>query len=1005
MNKIRLICMTIAAVLCFSSCDDDEVFNTGTDIPEGLPAILNLTVTVPAEQEVNNSRAIADAESEITQLMIIGYETTSLRKMTIDLTPYLTQVGTAGADGLRTYKLSQAVQAYSGVYRLYIIANWKSTFGNITTEDLMAENLTEDKLRKMPFYNNKENKNIQLSGRYGFPMSGYIENFEIQPSPATNEPRLSLKRGIARIEFNFVNGVLPGGDGRLQPNFTPTKYSVYNLPEYAAMFGDWRFDLGEKKANTFDIADQRIIDGKSFTFFMLEDDQTGEREAQGLTMATTWAQRESWDHTTGSGADMANRQFLSAPANSTYVVVEGDYSGPASTDTETQNETYNGVVRFIIHLGDFSSATKGFDDYNVMRNQYHRYTVTVNGASSITANVNVTDGSTKNPAFEGNIYASHRVNLDAHYEKVMLRIPAKQFNLTDDDGNKMPNQIILSTPLTGGRKVINLDEIAASPNSRADGTDDYKWIQFQKPADKNTFPSYAGITTNTDGTVTLNTGLGYITDLATNPGQYAVLDGDYYYTAAFVDENIYTHTSMPQGQWAGFTVDDRVMIFNPDKRLVSPNGQSVLGPNTGFYISQKPIQSSYDLSDVPTGNNPFGFEQVEEPTACPTYINPPNNKYFSHALQWGSNQPEDYDLSTDINGQASTAHYFQNISPMNDVFYKTNDKGEYVLNNSSVTTVSQALAVRNRDLDGDGKINGNEIHWYVPTLTQYQILWFSRKNIPDRYKLFDYNILNDTKTEVSGGKSFRDAGFPKYFTSSPRAARRVYWIDQGGAFSHQNQLTENSSWFQIYHNVRFVRNLGLKAHQPEGVSEVTREISRLTESYNEVPNVIHIRNTYAARQNSWTGPYPLHTFFNDHNEAPQYMEYMDKPLKIDWSFYNGSTAQQKLDNLNALALKAYNDDRGTAHTSLPDGWRVPNQRELTILFVNNILNNTALTSGGTARTVTCCTIPYGKAYEGLSVPSRYMYSNNFWVCQLTNDYYGEIYVWLVRDHNTSRVEE
>lgn len=971
----------IAMILALTACKDD---NFGiTDYSEGEPATLEMRITVPVTQKVEISRAIDPLqESRISQLILIGFEKNSNNKIMFDLSNKLKQLGNPTDLAGVSYNLTETLTTRSGIYRMYIIANYGSPFSGHNFTDLST--MAEADLRNVLFENGAGN--FELSGSNGFPMSQYIEEFRINPGKNTLDG-VVLKRAVANVQFNFENGkgFQTGGTATApvynKPNFVPKTYSVYNVPVQAPMFPTLNPMIGT--AHVTQLTDHTITDGKSFSFFMLEDMQTGLQKND----VTVWKQREEWDHNAETGSNIQGRMFTNAPTTAAFVVVEGDYTGPVSKDKPA--DVYTGTVRFIIHLGDFSTTSGNLNNYNVVRNTYQVYNVTVESAYSIMANVTVDiPAEEKNPAIEGNLYNSHNLNVDAHYTKAMIRIPVAHFNPDEVAGHKV---IIASTKTGFKRQEYSMDDLRASAASRAGDEPDYKWIQFQKPVDANTFPEYAGIDETTGEC--LKAGgreWGYITDLSANPENYCVksADGLYYYTAAFIDENVYTDLSVKQSEWADNPVKDRLMIFNAKDRVPSADGQNVLAQSTGFYITQSQLISSYDLTIVPKGNNPFGFEETEEPTACATEHGV-SATYFPSGLEWDSDKEDlSHYVYTDVNGQYTTTQYYPSSAANQGGFYKVNDDGSYYYSHEGAHKISQALAARNRDLDGNGTIEGNEIRWYIPTTSQYLIMWFARNNIPDAFKLYDKTLAD----KVSG-----TADIPHYFTSSPRQQRRIYMHDLSAFIPHIE--LSGSKMVMPYNNIRFCRNIGITADQTTGTSEITNEISRLS-VHDATARTIRLRNAYAARPYTWTQPYPIHDQFMEANEAPLVMEYSD-PLQItnvpaNW---DNVSRQNTIDVLTDRALAAYNNAHGTAHTALPDGWRIPNSRELLLLFINGVLDDVPASAMGMI--VPSCTFPYGQMFSYSYTPLYLQYEGYGWkgyyMPPLANENPATGYVILVRD--------
>lgn len=955
MYKFKFLAMIVLATL-FGACKDDS-FGIA-DYSENEPATIKLEIKVPKSKKIINSRAVdANAESEITQLAMFGYEKSSGRAIAFDLTGKLTSNGDANDKAGRTYTLTEDQETKSGHYRLYVVANWSSAFGGMTFSELETMAQNEEDLKKALYAN--ENGVCDLSGANGFPMSAYYEEFVINAGDnhLTGERAIALDRTTSLIEFKFVNGKLNGSN--IETQFTPISYSIYNVPKTASVFSNYDPETIE----TFNIKGQTVVGDGEFSFFMLENDQTGKQ----LNDVTEWKDREVWDFDGQTSVPFDVRKFTNAPAQGTFVVVEGNYSGPASK--EAPDELFTGNVRFIIHLGNFGSSTGGgnYNNYNVNRNENHIYTITVNSATSILANVNVTDG--KNPAFEGSVYNNNDVYLDSHYGKVMVRILKK--SLSDN-----PTAVVC-TAKNGWNQTTR-------PIAELTDADDYKWIQFQKPESADKFPVYAGIDADGNCLNANNSKWGYLTDLVANPTEYCYDDGgEYYYTAAFVDENVYTgnNAMASMDSWAGASKRSRQMILNPQNPTTSDDEQSIIGGPASFIISQWPIITSYNLKGMdPQTTNPFGFENIAEDTNCPTALTNPN---FKGALQWDNyNTVPTLVLNNDTNGQYNTTRSFSDISVV-DAFWSVKADGKYHFNAGNINVVSEALSTRNRDFNGNGKIDDDEIRWYVPTLTEMLIIWFTRDGIPDSHKLFDKNLCNSTEN--------LDTYYPRYMTSSYSGGdqmKRIYWYDQG-ATGAQWQL--NAGWFSSWQMVRFCRNLG--AADDAYKSDITRLTS------NDADKRVISINALATtiRQTPQSGPYPAHNLFEDYNRVPRQLEYGDSLLTIyrnpsssdagTWgpfwgnNFGNGTTdIQTQVDNLNKAVIKAYNIQHSTDLTELPDGWRVPNQREMQMLIINGLIEkylNLTMPTNNTTTSVNpflsaglmmSCTFPYGTGYASKQWP-------------------------------------
>lgn len=938
MNNLKFLCLIMLA-LVMGACKDDT-FNGLTDYSEGEPATINLSIKVP--QEVVVSRAFdPDFESRINQLVLIGFEKTSGRKIFHNLTDLIKSENTPTGNDLRTYTLQSEVETLSGIYDLYLIANWQSEYGSQTLAKLEA--MSREELDALVFAN--DNNRTELYGDYGFPMTGKVADFQIQPSPSTNKlSNVYMTRTSAHIEFRFKMGA--GQDGNV-PNFTPNSYRVYRLPKQAKGFED----AVEIASATFDSPAVNITeigdpdkDGYSaaFDFYMLENRP---QKGEGIGTPTTQAEREAWTGNTGS--DYANRQFTNAPAGATFVVIQGEYSGPAGKDADGKYSStpYYGTVRYIVHLGNIGNAADGYkyDNFEVNRNEYHKYNITVNGANSILVNVDV-EGGNSNPGMEGYLNEQPIAELDAHYAKVMLQINKTSIFRSSETAENAQNHVVLTTAVNGFNDIdINCSDLTDAQ--------DYKWVQFQNPgADwETTFPTYAGI--NADGTCANVDGRSWCyinelvaeladymeayhnkTTLPTLRYAYTTDNASYFYVAAFVDENIYTNnSSLAIKDWAGQDHQPRVMTLNPIERKVSANGQNTYAKGSAFNIHQKPVVSTYSLNpanapaDMQATYNPFGFEQVMEKTNTST------NVFYPSSYNWDLEENLSDGAYNEKNARAMTIDLLRSktVNDEHKSFYKlTSNVGDYTSYEfipTNYTNATQGIATHNRDLNGNGKIDPDEIRWYIPGLVQLYIYNFG------------YSVVNESLWLSQPGENdltsnSPDQLFPRYYTSA-RGSQRLFWQDQRGATSGYTV----GSWMAQSNNIRFARNLGNFA------GSNTADITRITQ-HDKENKIIRVINSAICRNNKWTTAYPAHDVTSDWNLLPRAFEYghADDMEMAKSASIAGKSYQEQVDLINSWALQQYNSATGTSNSSLPDGWRIPNQRELIALYVNNVFADYAV---------------------------------------------------------------
>lgn len=405
-------------ILFMAACQDDT--GSGAKVEEGLAAKLNLSIQVPAVEEVN-TRAIADNESQIHELALFMYsENGSSVNYSVNLTDYLWDNGTTGnGNGNRTYSLTGDVPVKTGTFTVYAVANWSSPFANsdlgsyVTSGDVPSQADLKTMLA--------QNDRVLALGNGYLPMTCVVPNvtFSVAEEDGTNSLSLSLERATARIEFTVQNGEALNA---VQGEFIPSTFQVFNLP-----LSSYLFDQGDNTVLTdyFDSAVMDVNEDGSFEFLMNENVRPA-----GANI-NEYKDREYYE---GNWTNPTS--FKNAPEGSTYVVIKGYY----------RDNTQSGQVSYRIHLGNFSNAGS-ITDFTVNRNERHKYSVTVNGIKNISTDVEV-----KNPGAYGDIevralqFTSEPTIQDAHY--VIYPIDIKAENVSDGKLTSNVSWLTLRTDLT-----------------------------------------------------------------------------------------------------------------------------------------------------------------------------------------------------------------------------------------------------------------------------------------------------------------------------------------------------------------------------------------------------------------------------------------------------------------------------------------------------------------------------------------------------------------------------
>lgn len=828
MKAMKFSILAVFVVL-LAGCQE-EIWPNG-HVEEGIPTSLDFTVSVPAAEEVTVTRAaVAEYESEIRELMLIMFEAGG-RKMVLDVTSYMDN-GAAGtiSNGQRIYKLTKPIDkdmygdpVLTGTYKVYAVANWSGSFAGLSNLDqLSEEELVEQIAQNTGFV-------YSISGAERFPMSSITENVTIAPEGSSLN--LKLKRLTSRIEFTFKNGSSTVDGKAENPNFTPTSYTIYNIPGKANLFSKADNKIAE---GTFGNSKAISLTSKEFKFFMLENVQTAKQDG-----CTTQQKREYW---TGGSQNAVtkpeDKNFVYAPDNGTFIVVSGTYNGTS----------YIGDVSYTIHLGNFSEGAntangKDFSNFKVNRNEKQTYTVTVNGVRSIFTEVTTNDE--VHPGVEGSLAekAENTFVLDAHYEKVMM----------DLTGLDSPAYLFVDTPYCQDNNGIAQVDLTSVTKAYLDEKGiDYKWVSFIKPSSATDFPVYD------------KANCGDIHDLvndivAETAKYYTEIDGKKL-TAAFVDE--YFYEAKPDGSdanWKEFAnTDNRTMSIRPGISY-SPDGNSSLVQNSHIELSQRSIKTTYvfDGKDPNDGVYvPFGIETWDE-----------TGKVYFYGSSQNSNNGNNYNVSglTDDNGWNNTVLFTSGQLPANPskAGYLTavsdNSKESHVY--SAYTALAEgsrakgynACLLRNRDENNDGQITGSELKWYLPAIDQYTSIWLSEDLLHEDTQLFDRANLSSASSSLN---------MESVYYSSSSYEKRLYWALEGASYGR----SYGSSYDNPRNGVRCVRNLVSKDNDGK---------------YDDIPSslttangmIISAQNITAVRTVDHVGEYGIgHKERSEDNKLPAAFE-------------------------------------------------------------------------------------------------------------------------------------
>lgn len=790
MKQLRYFFAIAASALMMFACQKD----VDIDSEFALGGTLKLRLDVPALQTVEITRGAVE-ETEAYNVKVYIFDAAGNRAVN----PVNITLNPTNEDSYsRKYEVDTKITLPAASdYDIYAIANTESNslWDGVAEFDAATTKAAFEAIALT--YNTVENpsKRMTLSGHATFSATGAVDL----------AVDIKLSRPYAKVTFNVKNGTT-------NPNFTftPTSYSIYNVPTKASMFANTASLTGDFK----NYENRAIALGGSFEFLQLENAYSVK---EGPTKYTDREKRVS----------DTDRAFKYAPANSTYVVIYGD-----GVEKDGQGNIKKiSKTNYTIHLGDFS-ASGDWGDYSVNRNTHYTYNVTVNGVNMVEVEAKRQDGDYENGA-EGyviNLQSSPQVyTLDAHYETVLLKLDITNTKFGEGDAELNGLTMSVSTPMMdAGDKNVNVGWNEISTAIEGNTLDafykkyDAKWVEFM-PVSTANFAAYKSAP------------MFYVCEFLneiymekTAPDANNTLtvvkenNIDYIYVVAFINEYYYDGES-----WAKF-------VNQPDREMkilqspqVSTDGHSVYSEALCIF-SQKSISTMFDPSST---DNVFGIEMYDE-----TGLMDINTSRAG---------------SSTTNGRANMLEYITaGTTKWNTIIgnggynYEGQPNGNSYKALVNTNDASYACMQRNRDNNGNGTIDSDELRWYMPALDQYNAFWYGEEALPTYARLFQ-----GLTTDVKSGAEYEN--LHHYYTSTS-GGKRIFWAIEGSSYGSDNQ-----SWQADTHNTRCIRNLKSVEGAPAPAT-----------SHNS--NIITINNFVetAYRTATQNGQYPEHHERDIANKLP-----------------------------------------------------------------------------------------------------------------------------------------
>lgn len=577
--------MFLLGLLILSACTNDEYLAQRTEVEEGIPTVVKLSVTIPMSGKIETK---AFSDSGVADLYVFSFKK--------DNDEFITAQKYTELSG-STISFS----TLSGEQRIFAIGNVDyDMFPGLSErlESWLGNNHPSKSDLTSLLAEVGGDKAVQFANTTSL-VSGLWNNEDDTKDYCTvkvdgtlvEKGKIYLKRVAAKVTFK-----IEVADGR---EFKLKSYQVCEVPKKVNV---WEGSTSEEivSYSTQELTISR--DEGFFTFYMPENIANGK---EGCNSADD---REKLSKGSLRNSPPEGRVFTYVDKPATYVLLKGSYYAKDTDGKETSAE-----VVYCIHLGLGAGSSDKVDhkDFSTKRNMNYTYNIQIEGVESIKTEVTATDNNVWRQ--EGDITVSGEgksIQLDAHFEARKITFHKSDFKTTD-------LRVYVKDPLTN----FQLTEFSELKEESKN------WVSFKSLKDVPVEETYkypdekhvSELLSVEELLTELNKwAKGENSLLApTNEGaiEFVCFVNEYYYQSIM---------------WPEFvnTLDREFFIMDKTQKQTS-GGNSTLTSDASFVIKQHSIQTIYDLNKG-EDYNAWGIETINETGLLNTTTNPSKIKDIAY---------------------------------------------------------------------------------------------------------------------------------------------------------------------------------------------------------------------------------------------------------------------------------------------------------------------------------------------------------------------------------------
>ena len=942
----RLLLYILLTLLCLSSCTNNDIDSAVVADGEPVEMILNF-----GAHYIDNNIVTRQTMPEISDeakiynlyIYIFDSEGNKIYGRYFDVADVLNSTADVAASAEDAWYVTVPEgdsQDCSGTIKIHTIARTGCKIFGISNIDSKMVSISPELLNQVQHQDELLNMVVSLNQEFVersgyFPMTG-----ELSP---VNTAALSGTLQLCRIDAKVRFWVKVGNDDI--DSFELKKWQIFNVSSDTYLMdrgvrGKYGLPTTDSAQGYFDTPTKNVEDEDvyevgstatmdddkiryGFSFYLLEN---------ALKPKKTPTQYSDRERQVKDSQGM-NGEWEYANNNSTYVVLTGrltmntDY---AISDSEVKNGcTLSAEVRYVVHLGDFSHT--GPADFSTERNTAYTYTITVNGVNDIRVEVDSSnddiEGVTENaPGATGEVTIALQeiFDCDAHYETHVMSFDQKYVKADDVTW-------YVRTPFSEGKPtVINGTDVTTGL--------DFKWVEFRlnekwsntystermlyiphstKVDDNgNPYPTSDGKTMYVDELVKFlrEQKTAYDAGLPNEFDRNGHLVVTAFVNEFYYDEHPFTSNAGPL-LWKRVVNRDnmRLMHILSDTKESLDKESTVVG--SSYTIQQRSIQTVYNQNhaDLQTAWGMEHFDEYEKLTYDPA----------------GTGTSEDRGNGDDYNGRLNTMREWGLVGANNtnfttgvrwDKYLNLNATNEESLlrdgtqNDDNYKYLRYSCMTRNRDNNGNGVIDPGEVRWYMASIKQLIGVWMGADGIDNTARLY--------KRTASEKDSNDETVWRQHVVSSTCYGSNsntpyIVWAEEGSSIG---DLKGSTDWGRMTRwEVRCVRNLGMDDTDDAVLTDTATDYVQV-KGTDAVP--LFDLNYLNEKSIRYLGQEGVDLVYSDELSAQNRLYWQFEATSLNCPSYSAITFPDMQANIDrSLGDNPY----------CPEGYRLPNQREMTLM--------------------------------------------------------------------------